>query len=146
MKNINEVRRTVTTLANRINRKIQNLSSAFIRAWQMIKAQQLIISKVTGTTFQNRQKALARLARINPKNISVELVREHDNKYDTNAIGIHVSVNGGSLYQIGFIPREIAELIASIIDKGIQLKAAFRGVTGDTFDRFNYGALVEILI
>lgn len=138
MKSINEVRRAVTTLANRINRKIQNLSSAFIRAWQMIKAQQLIISKVSGTTFNNRQKALARLAKINPKNISVELIREPDNKYDSNAIGVHVSVDGGNLYQIGYM-HLANELRADIVDRFLDCICLFSGVNGWGVGHSRYG-------
>jgi hypothetical protein len=46
MKPITATRRAVVTLANRLNKKIRDLSAAFVRAWQMIKAQMYIKSKV----------------------------------------------------------------------------------------------------
>ena len=145
MKNINEVRRAVVTLANRINRKAHDLSGAFIRAWNIVKGK-LMLSKVAGVSFGNRPGALAKLARINPKDISVELIREQDNQYDDNAVGVHVAANGSRFYQLGYLPREVAELVSSIMDKGVKLAATFRAVTGGTADYINYGALVEIAL
>lgn len=146
MKNITNVRKAVTTLANKLNKIINDLSAAFIRAWQMVKAQIFLTSKIVGTTFGNRQKALARLARYNPQIVSVELTREANNQYDNNAVGVHVSVNGSDSCQIGYLPREIAEGIAKLIDNGIKLITSFKGITGGYEGKENYGALIEIQI
>ena len=62
MKAITKVKKEVTTLANRLNKKLHDLSAAFRRAWQIIKGR-VLISKVAGVTFSNRQAALARLRR-----------------------------------------------------------------------------------
>ena len=43
MKNIQEIRKAVATLANSINKKIKNLSAAFKKAWAEIKG----INKIT---------------------------------------------------------------------------------------------------
>lgn len=56
---ITNIRKAVSTLANRLNKKIQNLSSAFIRAWQIIKGR-VLLSKVAGVSFGSRPAALAK--------------------------------------------------------------------------------------
>jgi len=89
--NITKIRRAVATLANKINRKIKNLSAAFKKAWAVIKGK-TIQSKVSGVTFGNTQKALTRLARYNASDISVNLIRESSNEHDINAVGVHVTV------------------------------------------------------
>lgn len=146
MRTITNTRKAVATLANKINGKIKNLSAAFTKAWQMVKAQIFLTSKVSGTTFHNRQKALAKLARYNPQLVSAELIREVDNQYDNNAVGVHLAANGSNSYQIGYLPKGIAEYIGKLIDNGIKLTATFISVTGGYADAFNYGALVEIQI
>lgn len=84
MKEITKIRKAVTILANRLNNKIKDLSSAFKKAWQIVRGK-ILLSKVDGTTFNNRQKALSHLAKYNPKTINVELLREPNNQYDNNA-------------------------------------------------------------
>ena len=143
MKNIQEIRKAVATLANRINKKLKNLSAAFKRAWAVIKGK-TITSKVSGVTYGNTQTALARLTKYNVQDVNVELTRESDNKYDVNAVGVQVSVKGSKAYQIGFLPRELAQYMAKLMDNGIKLTAAFKGVTGGTEIYHNYGVLIEI--
>jgi len=111
MKTITEIRKAVATLANRINRKLKDLSTAFKRAWLIVKGKS-VLSKVTGVTYNGIQKALSRLTKYNPQAVSVELVREPKNQHDIYSVGVNVSVNRSTAYQIGYLPRDLAQCIS----------------------------------
>ena len=143
MKKITRIRKQVTTLANKINQKVKNLSISFKRAWQIIKGRELI-SKVSGVTFGTRQRALRKLEKYSAGMINVTLEREANNAYDVNAIKVLVHVGSGDKYHLGFLPKDLAALLASILDKGIELVTRFKAVTGGFEDRENYGALITI--
>ena len=143
MKKITRIRKQVTSIANRINKKINNLSAAFRRAWQIVKGRELI-SKVSGVTFGTRQRALRKLEKYNADMINIALEREANNAYDVNAIKVLVHVGSGDKYHLGFLPKDLAALLASILDKGIELVTRFKAVTGGFEDRENYGALITI--
>lgn len=78
--------------------------------------------KVTGVTYQNRQKTLMGI-RTNIKNgvkTDVVLVREPKNQFDKNAIKVIVRWRKGEELkraQVGYIPRETAEKVAPLMDK-----------------------------
>jgi len=143
MKKITRIRKQVTSIANRINKKINNLSAAFRRAWQIVKGREFI-SKVSGVTFGTRQRALRKLEKYSAGMINVTLEREANNAYDVNAIKVLVHVGSGDKYHLGFLPKDLAALLASILDKGIELVTRFKAVTGGFEDRENYGALITI--
>lgn len=67
--------------------------------------------KVVGVSYEGRQAHLARLVGNEP----VRLVPEPTNKYDPNAIAVHIAV-GGEVLHCGYIPREIAAEIAPLMD------------------------------
>ena len=134
---ITKIRKAVAALANKINGKIKNLSAAFRKAWAIIKGK-IITSKVAGVSFGNTQKALKQLTKYSPKAVSVELIREN-NEHDTNAIAVTVSVNNSTAYKIGFLPRDLSQYIAKLIDNGITLITSFKGVTGGTEYYKSYG-------
>jgi len=143
MKTIKEIRKAVATLANRINRKERNLSNSFKRAWQIIKGKSLI-TKVSGVTFGNRQKALKHLSRYTRERINVMLVREYNNRFDDNAVKVIVNVDKGKDYKMGYLPRELAEEISVLIDKGFNISANYRTVTGGIFVN-RLGCLIDII-
>ena len=66
-------------------------------------------SGVAGVRYGNRVQILAGVM---PGN-QVQLIRDYDNQYDRNAIGVWV----GSA-QLGYIPRTEARLLAPSIDAG----------------------------
>jgi len=66
--------------------------------------------KLVGVTFENRQEKLKRLSDLD----SLYLIREPDNKYDANAI--LVTLEDGT--DVGYIPREIAKDLATVMDSG----------------------------
>lgn len=143
MKQITRIRKEVTTIANRINGKLHDLSAAFRRAWQIVRWR-LLVAKVTGVTFGNRQRTLRKLETYNKGMVNVTLERDTDNNHDKNAVKVMVSVSGGIGYHLGYVPRDLAELITPLIDKGIKLAARLHGVTGGYEGHDTYGALITI--
>ena len=59
MKSINELRRKVMIIGNRLHIKGLSLSEALKMAWEIIKSG--ITTKVKGVTFGNAQKAIEHL-------------------------------------------------------------------------------------
>lgn len=143
MKKITRIRKTVATLANRINKKAHDLSASFTRAWQIVKGR-IYLTKVAGVTFGNRQKVLKHLAGYVPTAADVTLVREADNQYDSDAVAVHVGVSGSRQVPLGYLPKELASPIAALMDKGLELTARLKSVTGGYGDRPTFGALIEI--
>jgi len=139
------VRKQVTTIANRLYRKLGNLSAAFKRAWQIVKGR-ILVSKIAGVTFGNRQAALKKLEQYNTGMINVSLQREAGNTYDANAIKVNVTVGTGSQYQLGYVPKDLAAVLAPLMDKGIELIARFKRVIGGVLDNHSYGALITVEI
>jgi len=78
-------------------------------------------TKVVGVTFEGRQD-VARGMR--PGDV-LELRRQPENPFDTNAIAVHF----GSL-QIGFLKKEIARRLAEKFDAGERYRAEVGSVTG----------------
>ena len=143
MKPITRIRKQVATIANRINRKLNDLSASFRQAWQMVKGRELV-SKVAGVTFGNRQTALKKLDRLEASSVNISLEREAGNTFDKNAVKVNISVGNGKDYHLGYIPKDLAALIAPLLDKGISLIARFKSVTGGLYDGMNYGALIAV--
>jgi len=134
---------TALTIANRIyDTHDTSLADAFKTAWQITR-QERIKTNVAGVTFENRQQALGRLELYDTGSINVTLERDKWNGHDSNAIKVNVSVNDGQEYHLGYIPRNLAYLAAALMDKGAELTAEFKAVTGGS-DGKSYGALITI--
>lgn len=140
---IQKIRKEVTILANRINKKVKDLSASFRRAWQIIKGHKLI-SKIAGVTQNTRQAALKRLATYNRDDINVTLERESCNAYDANAVKVMVSVGTGNKYNLGYIPKDLATLLAPLLDKGIEIASRFISVTGGQEGCETYGGMIVV--
>lgn len=144
MTNIHVIRSKVATMANRLKKMGLTLSQAFIKAWELIKGK-TIETKVAGVTKGNRQRALSKIAAIyKPTDVSVQLVRDTANLYDNNAVKVVISVKGSESYNLGFLPKNLAYVVAKMLDKGLQLKASFKEVRGHYADYMNYGAVISI--
>ena len=144
MKYTNEIKRRICILANRLKKMGLTLSAAFKKAWQLVKGQ-TICTKIAGVTKGSRQRALHRIATLySPEQINVILERDKANLFDNNAVKVLISVSGSSLYDLGFIPRNLAYAISALMDKGIQLNAAFKEVRGRYYDYMNYGAVITL--
>lgn len=71
----------------------------------------VIYVKVAGVSFEGRQAYLEALLGDEP----VKIVPEPDNKYDANALAVHIAING-SVCHCGFIPKDLAAEIAPLLD------------------------------
>ena len=144
MKNITKIRRIVATMANRLKKMGLTLSAAFKKAWALIKGK-AVETKVAGVTKGSRQRALHRiLTAYRPEQVAVHLERDKANLHDNNAVKIIISVNGSTAYDLGYIPRNLAYVVAAIMDKGIDLAASFKAVTGKYAPYMNYGAAITL--
>ena len=68
--------------------------------------------KVAGVTFEGRQEILATMHAGMP----VQIKPEPENKYDHNALAVYVGIGWENVPRIGYIPRELAEIIAPFLD------------------------------
>ncbi len=144
MKEITRIRRMVASMANRLRNMGLTLSAAFKKAWELVKGH-TVETKVAGVTKGNRQKALHRIAtKYSPDDVAVKLVRDRANLYDCNAVRVDISVKGSEAYTMGFIPRNLAYVISTLIDRGIELTAAFKEVRGRYANYMNYGAVIVL--
>lgn len=144
MKDISIIRSKVAIMANRLKKMGLTLSAAFKRAWALIKCK-TIRTKIAGVTKGNRQKALKRIAEVySLEQVQVRLERDRANLHDNNAVKVIINVNGSLDYIIGYIPKNLAYVISTLIDKGIELKTAFMGVRGHYTDYMNYGAVINL--
>ena len=144
MKEITRIRRMVVTMANRLKKMGLTLSAAFKKAWALVKGH-TIETKIAGVTKGNRQKALHRIAtKYSPSDVAVKLVRDTANLYDNHAVRVDIRVKGSEAYTMGFIPRNLAYAALAILDKGIELTAAFKEVRGHYAPYMNYGAVITL--
>jgi len=118
----------VFSLGNRLAPRMDgDKSAAFIRAWAIVKAGGLELA-VKGTSFENRQEALKRLAAYAPDQVRAFIVPEPENKADPAAMAVRVGVQGGrGLFTLGYVPREMTAIVAAI---GARLPA-LRILSGD---------------
>lgn len=101
-----------------------------------------LYTKVAGVTFEGRQQIIAQLTGNEP----CRLQPEPTNKYDPNAIAVHVAING-TVCHIGFVPKELAAVIAPHID-GEALMVKIAEITGgfefDTGETAAFGVRLRI--
>lgn len=74
----------------------------------------IMFSKIVGITFVDRQS----LAKQCYNGMRLILRRECDNKFDSNAVAV---IAESGMFQLGYIPRQTAVTIASLLDSGKQL-------------------------
>lgn len=84
-------------------------SLALKLSWQLIKCKlSPSFSKVKGVTFNNRQFLIKRLTKYPLDMISLSLLPEPDNKFDSNAIKIIATVKNKGSATIGYVSKELA--------------------------------------
>lgn len=86
--------------------------------------------RVAGVTYENRQEIIARLITSDP----CRLEPEPENPYDANALAVKVS-HDGAVYHVGYIPKDMAALIAPHLD-GEALMVKIVEITGG-FEMFD---------
>jgi hypothetical protein len=135
----------VCLIANRLTKQGLSRSAAFKKAWSIVKSE-IIATKAAGVSFGNRQKALERLTQYESDNISIELKREADNQFDSNAVQIIATVKGKGSYPVGYVPKTLSATIAALIDYGKQVKALFKEIRGKYQNYHNYGISLDLII
>lgn len=137
MKNIKTTRSRVMTIANRLVKCGFGRRLAMLKAWIIVKAERLGV-RVAGVTFGKRQDILAA---VDGRPAVVKVKRESDNLFDPNAVSVWVFAEGTrGYYKIGYLPKNVAALIAPIMDKGAEIKADQFHVTGALRKGFTLGA------
>lgn len=107
-------------------------------------ASRTILVKVAGVTFEGRQGIISMLT----GKEAVRIVAEPENKFDKNALAVHVS-RGGEVQHIGYVPRDLAETFAPLLDgeavigKIFEINGGFEKWDGS---RASYGVIVEFEI
>ena len=145
MKQITKVRKAVCAMANQLRKAGYSLKEAFKKAWQRVKLSMTV--RAAGTTFENRQERLAFLKQFKPKDLTVTLEREKENKFDCNAIQIVVHIKPiRRRTVIGYVPSKLARELSEVLDMGIQVKATLMQIIGGYAYKENLGALVSIVI
>ena len=138
---ITNIRKAVGTMAQEITKTNCSRSLAWITAWKKVKHNQLIT--LAGTTFDNRQKTIATLHSYKREDIKITLVREPNNEFDKNAIKVYAKIPNGKIFDIGYIPKEIAKIYAKILDKEIKITYKFDSVIGG-YESKNYGVIIKL--
>lgn len=93
--------------------------------------------KLTGVTFENRQDLLPNLC----VDSDVMLVRDRFNEYDKYAIRV-VTEHMKQYVQIGWIPKDLAKILAPELDAGIIWKGKISKLIGMEYK--NKGILIEL--
>lgn len=134
---ITNIRRAVAVMANELRKTGLTLSEAFKKAWRRIKAKMTF--RAVGVTYENRQEIIEWFAQF--KDVKASLERDYNNKFDTNAIKIifHAAGKRGC---VGYVNKTLAESLASVLDKGVNVKTSARIIGGGC--SLSYGALVTI--
>lgn len=135
----------VMTIANHLVKQGMSRSAAMVRAWITVKLRS-IRTKATGVMWGNRQRLLSRLARYSPDEITIELHRERENLYDSNAIKVVAGVKGKGKAAMGYINRTLAAALAPLLDKGKDIKCGLGAVTGGNEYFLHYGLNLAISI
>jgi hypothetical protein len=95
-----------------------------------------IETRVVGTSFDNRQAAVALLTQWE----QVFLVRESDNTFDSNA----VRVQRWDHQHVGYLNRELAKILAPRMDRyGRPVKATVTALTGVYYPGSSFGVTVK---
>lgn len=85
---------------------------------------------------ESRQKLLLSVEPGDP----VELKRDQDNPFDTNAVAVR-DVAGKTL---GYLPRDDAETLAPLLDRGVAPRAKVHRLSGGVPGFSNYGCEISI--
>ncbi|MDE7309105.1 MAG: HIRAN domain-containing protein [Lachnospiraceae bacterium] len=145
MKQITRIRKAVCTMANELRKTGYSLSQAFRKAWKRVKMSMTI--RAAGTTFENRQQCLKFLKQFQPKDLSVTLEREANNRYDSSAIKIVAHIRPLSKKTvIGYVPKGLSKVLSKVIDTGIQIKATLIQIIGGYSYKETLGALINIAV
>lgn len=129
--------------ANRFHAQGYSRSAAFRMAWRLAKQTAQIA--VAGTTHSDRQDVLAAIAGTAPETVTVELYRDRENLYDSNAVAVFVR-DGERLHKLGYVPAKAAACISVLIDTGLTVRATLLRVVGGWSEGLRYGARLSLAL
>ena len=135
----------VMTIANHLVKQGMTRSAAMVQAWITVKLRS-IVTKAAGVTHGNRQMLLHRLSAYSPEQVSVELHRERENRFDSDAVKVVAAVSGKGKAALGYLNRQLAAVIAPLMDKGKSVVSTFRAVTGGESLHLTYGLSFELSV
>jgi hypothetical protein len=128
-------------IASRMINEGINRTEAMKQAWNLVKLPQ--VSRVAGVTFENRQKAIQHLTRYPQANIEISLERDKGNQYDSNAVAVVASVVNRGSYIIGFLPKNLAALLAPVLDRGESVESTLKEIAGGYSANAKYGLVIS---
>jgi hypothetical protein len=102
-----------------------------------------MMCKVAGVTFEGRQAFLRELNGGEP----AQLRPEPQNSYDPNAVAVYVKSAGGATYHIGYVPRELAKIVAPLLEGETIVGRVFEITGGFTYhngDLATLGCVIEV--
>lgn len=145
MKQITNTRKAVCIMANRLKKEGYTLSQAFRKAWRRIKLSMTVRAK--GVMAENIQERLQFMKQFPIESMGVELVREPENRFDSNAVKILVHLRTISRKTVvGYVPRALANGLAAVIDAGIPVHAELLQIMGGYGYKESYGCLLSITV
>lgn len=144
MKDIHTIRRTVATMANQMHKLGYSLSQAFRTAWKRVKKS--MTCRVSGVTYENRQQLLKYIAGRKEDDLTVYLRRDKANTYDQYAVAVVIGIKGVGYAHIGYLAKGLAQSMAPVLDKGIEVKSTLKQITGGYSYKETFGALINIAV
>ena len=135
----------VMTIANRLVKQGYNRANAMVKAWVLVKLQN-ICTKVAGVTYGKRQQAIEHLTHYRPEHIRISLYRDKANAYDRNAVAVIATVKGKGSYTMGYLPKALAAFIAPLMDAGRTITSRLASIKGTNEPYLNYGLGIEVRI
>lgn len=142
---LKEMRSRVMQIANRLVKLGQVRACAMETAWKLVKSRALS-ARVSGTTFDNRQNVLALIAKYDPADVDVQLVRDPSNTFDSNAVAVTASVKDKVRAVIGYLPKRVAAVISVLMDKGFEVLSDTLSIAGGYEGFESYGARIIVKI
>lgn len=143
---LKEIRKKVMQIANRLHYKSGiDRSTALAKAWRLIKTH-AVSTRVVGTSFDNRQNVLAFLKSYQSEQVSVRLMRDSSNAFDKNAVAVVAVVKDKVSAVIGYLPKAVANVVAVLMDKGLNILSDTLSIVGGYAGHENYGARIVIRI
>ena len=129
--------------ANKLVKQGFTRSEAMREAWRLAKLPEISV-KVKGTAATaKRQEALEHLTRYSPELVSFRIAGQPDNPADPNAVAVVATVKGKGSFLIGYLARELAAQISTLLRAGLTL-LSWGTVTGGYAPYMNYGARVNM--
>ena len=129
--------------ANKLVKAGYTRSEAMREAWRLAKLPEISV-KVKGTAATTkRQEALEHLTKYSPDLVTFRVAAEPTNPADSNAVGVIATVKGKGSFLIGYLARELAANISTLLRAGLALLSS-GAVTGGYEPYMNYGARISL--